>query len=205
MHEKFPSSVTRLIDAFSRLPGIGRRTATRLAFHLIRQPEFASRDLGEAALALKSSLKLCPITKNIIDEHLDFDPIYSDANRDRGIICVVEEPLDILAFEQAGGFRGVYHVLHGVLNPLDGIGPEQLAIGDLLARIQKENPAEIILAMNPSMEGEATALFIARQLGDSPAKITRLARGLPTGSELSFSDALTLQSALANRRDFGVR
>ncbi len=201
MISKFPVSILRLIDAFASLPGIGEKTATRLVFHLIRSPQNVSQELGEASLNLKTELKLCEKCKNITTSELC--GICEDSTRDVSKICVMEEALDVLAFEKAGVWKGVYHVLHGVLNPLDGIGPESLTISDLVRRIEKGGVKEIILSMNPSVEGEATAMYLTKQLQKFPQiKITRIARGLPTGSELSYADEVTLQAALNGRREF---
>lgn len=192
-----------MIDAFASLPGIGEKTATRLVFYLIRSPGNVSRELGEAAQNLKEGLKLCEKCRNITMENIC--GVCEDSNRDASQICVVEEALDVLAFEKAGIWRGVYHVLNGVLNPLDGIGPESLTITDLVRRVEGGGVEEIILAMNPSVEGEATAMYLTKQLqaGSFPKiKITRLARGLPTGSELSYADEVTLGAALKGRREF---
>lgn len=201
--KNFPSSITRMIDAFAGLPGIGEKTATRLVFHLIRSPNQNSRELGEAALNLKEELKLCEKCRNITNA--ESCGICDDAGRDVKRICVVEEALDVLAFEKAGVWQGVYHVLHGVLNPLDGVGPESLTISDLMRRVDGGEVEEVILAMNPSVEGEATAMYITKQLQEKQPdglKITRLARGLPTGSELSYADEVTLGAALKGRREF---
>jgi len=190
-----------MIDAFASLPGIGEKTATRLVFHLVRSPESLSRELGEAAMNLKTDLRLCAKCRNIsTTENCE---ICEDDSRDASRICVVEEALDVLAFEKAGAWRGSYHVLHGVLNPLDGVGPEDLTIKDLVQRVKDEDITEIIFAMNPSVEGEATATYLMKQLQKfSKLKITRIARGLPTGSELSYADEITLAAALNGRRDF---
>jgi recombination protein RecR len=198
--KKFPVSITRMIDAFAALPGIGEKTATRLVFHLIRSPNQISRELGEAATNLKEELKLCEKCRNITNA--ERCGVCDDSGREVGRICVVEEALDVLAFEKAGIWKGVYHVLHGVLNPLDGIGPESLTITDLVKRVEGGGVEEIILAMNPSVEGEATAMYITKQLQPQGLKITRLARGLPTGSELSYADEVTLGAALKGRREF---
>lgn len=203
MPAKFPASISRLIDAFASLPGIGEKTATRLVFHLVRSPENSSRELGEAAQNLKRDLCLCSRCKNIATSSACV--VCEDSGRDLTKICVVEEALDVLAFEKAGAWKGSYHVLHGVLNPLDGIGPESLTIVDLVRRVENGGVEEIVLAMNPSLEGEATAMYITKQLqaGSHPQiKITRLARGLPTGSELSYADEVTLSAALSGRREF---
>lgn len=170
----------------------------RLAFHLVRSPEAKARELGEAALNLKKNLKFCSVCRNISESELC--SVCADSNRDQSQICVVEEPLDALAFEQAGVYRGTYHVLQGVLSPLDGIGPEELTIANLLKRAEQSRPTEIILAMNPSTEGEATAMYLAKQLKPFSQKITRIARGLPTGSELTYADEVTLGATLKGRQ-----
>lgn len=204
--KNFPASISRLIDAFASLPGIGEKTATRLVFHLVRSPADSSRELGEAAANLKKELRLCECCRNIATS--EKCAICDDDRREKNRICVVEEALDVLAFEKAGAWQGMYHVLHGVLNPLDGIGPESLTIDDLVRRVKDGGVEEIILAMNPSVEGEATASYITKQLQSATAdlrpeiKITRIARGLPTGSELSYADDITLAAALKGRRDF---
>ncbi len=189
-----------MIDVFASLPGIGEKTATRLVFHLVRSPENSARELGEAALNLKKDLRLCECCRNIATS--ERCAICESDERETNKIWVVEEALDVLAFEKAGAWKGVYHVLHGVLNPLDGIGPESLTIADLVARVERGEVEEIILAMNPSIEGEATASYISKQLQPFKIKITRLARGLPTGSELSYADEITLAAALRGSRDF---
>lgn len=199
--KSFPASITRLIDAFASLPGIGEKTATRLVFHLVRSPENSARELGEAAANLKKELRLCSECRNITTE--ERCGVCEDSEREAKRICVVEEALDVLAFEKAGAWKGTYHVLHGVLNPLDGIGPESLTIVDLVKRVEGGGVEEIILAMNPSVEGEATAAYITKELQNFPnTKITRIARGLPTGSELSYADDVTLAAALKGRREF---
>lgn len=200
LSEKFPASITRLIDAFAALPGIGEKTATRLAFYLVRSPGNVTRELGEAAANLKIKLQLCPCCRNITDS--EKCTVCANSQRDTSQICVVEEALDVLAFEKTGSFKGIYHVLHGVLNPLDGIGPDQLTIENLIDRVRAAPPVEIILAMNPSTEGEATAMYLSKQLQPFNLKITRIARGLPTGSELSYADEVTLAAALRGRQNF---
>lgn len=200
MHSKFPAAISRLIDAFASLPGIGEKTATRLVFHLIRSPQQASRELGEAAAELRRELKLCSKCRNVCDSEVC--GVCSDNSRNTSQILVVEEALDVLAFEKANGYKGVYHVLHGVLNPLEGIGPESLTIAHLIERVKGGGVEEIILAMNPSVEGEATAMYLTKQLQSFNIKTTRLARGLPTGSELSYADEVTLSAALNGRREY---
>jgi recombination protein RecR len=200
MHSRFPIAISRLIDAFASLPGIGEKTATRLVFHLIRSPQQASVELGEAAAELRRELKLCEKCRNVCDSAVC--GVCSDNSRSTSQILIVEEALDVLAFEKANGYKGVYHVLHGVLNPLEGIGPESLTIAHLIERVKGGGVEEIILAMNPSVEGEATAMYLTKQLQPFNIKTTRLARGLPTGSELSYADEVTLSAALNGRREY---
>lgn len=198
MPAHFPAAITRLIEAFVRLPGIGEKTAQRLVFHLVRSSDRISAELGAAAAQLKVDLKFCTVCRNITDTEVC--TICTDDRRDHTQICVVEEALDVIALERAGAYAGVYHVLHGVLNPLDGVTPDQLTIADLKLRVERDHPVEVILAMNPSTEGEATAMYIARQLFASDVKISRLARGLPTGTELTYADDITLSAAMSGRR-----
>lgn len=197
---QLPAAVARLVDALHALPGVGEKTAQRLALYLVRAPERVVLELGTAASQLRTDLKLCSTCRHITD--VDPCPICADHARDASRICVVEEPLDLIAFERAGAYRGRYHVLHGVLNPLDGIGPEMLTIADLVARVTNEPPTEVIIATSPSVEGEATAMFISRQLKPLGVTVTRLARGIPTGAELSYADDATLSHAFAGRREF---
>lgn len=188
----------RLIAALQRLPGIGEKTAQRLAFFLVRAPDSVTMELGQAVGDVKKSLRLCTVCKNITT--YETCAICTDDRRERMTICVVEQPLDVAAIERSGTYRGTYHVLHGVLNPLDGIGPDALTISALIKRVMSHPPTELILAMNPSIEGEATALFIAEQVKPLGISVTRLARGLPTGSELTYADEVTVTSALSGRR-----
>ncbi len=191
--------VARLIDEFSRLPGIGPKTAARLTFYLLRSSEEQAQSLAEALHNLHERVTFCSICANITET----DPcaICQDEGRDRTVICIVEEPLDVLAIERTNDYRGLYHVLHGTLSPVEGIGPDDLHIADLMPRL-KGPPAirEIIIATNPNMEGEATAMYIARQLAGSNVQVTRLARGLPMGGDLEYADQVTLSRALAGRQ-----
>lgn len=195
-----PKSVQNLIEAFERLPGIGPKTAARLTYHLLRAPKEESEALAHAARALKEKTILCSVCKNITET----DPcaIDKDPDRDTSVICVVEEPLDVLALEKSGAFSGRYHVLHGVISPLQNIGPEELFIKDLLTRLRKEDIQEIILALNPSMEGEATAMYLQRLLSPLGVKVTRIARGLPVGGDLEYADDVTLKRALEGRMEY---
>ena len=196
-----PAPIQNLIDAFSRLPGIGPKTASRLTFYLLRAPENLSVDLADALQVLKSGTGHCKRCFNITEaERLECE-VCTDQERDQNILCVVEEPLDVLALERTGGFRGRYHVLQGALSPIEGIGPEDLKIRELINRLQTEEIREIILATNPSMEGDATAMYLRQQLAPLNIRITRLARGLPMGGDLEYADQNTLLRALAGRQE----
>jgi recombination protein RecR len=196
-----PAPIQDLIDAFSRLPGIGPKTASRLTFYLLRAPENLSIDLADALQVLKSGTGFCQRCFNITEiERMECE-ICTDQERDPSTLCVVEEPLDVLALERTGGYRGRYHVLQGALSPIEGIGPEDLKIRELLARLQAEDIREVILATNPSMEGDATAMYLRQQLTPFNVHITRLARGLPVGGDLEYADQNTLLRALAGRQE----
>jgi recombination protein RecR len=190
--------VADLIEAFSRLPGIGPKTASRLTFFLLRDPDGLTLALAEALEALRTGTVLCEQCFSVAEQ----SPcsICADPARDAGMICVVEEPLDVLAIERTGGFHGVYHVLHGALSPIDGVYPEKLRIAELISRVKANPPREIILATNPSLEGENTAAYIQQALPASDVLITRLARGLPVGGDLEYTDEVTLARALEGRR-----
>jgi recombination protein RecR len=196
----YPEPVARLIDALQRLPGIGPKTAQRLTFYLLKRPSQEVRELGDALVAMKEKITYCRLCFNVTDE----DPchICNDPRRDPSVICVVEEPNDLLAMERTGEYRGRYHVLLGALSPLDGIGPEDLKIRELLARLDGTETAEVILATNPNVEGEATALYLAKLLRPLVVRITRIARGLPVGGDLEYADQVTLSKALEGRREF---
>jgi len=194
-----PEPVTRLIEEFSRLPGIGPKTASRLTFFLLRAPAEQALSLAEALRQLRERTIFCSICFNITEESPC--PICRDEGRDRSIICVVEEPLDVLAIERTREYRGLYHVLHGAISPIDGIGPEDLKIRELINRLQAEPVEEVILATNPSLEGEATAMYLYRQLAPLGVRITHLARGLPVGGDLEYADEITLARALEGRRE----
>ncbi len=198
MAQTLARPVANLIDLLARLPGIGPKTASRLTFYLLREPSGLALALGEALAALGSGTVLCEACFNVTESSPC--PICADATRDHNLICVVEEPMDVLAIERTGTFRGVYHVLHGALSPIDGIYPEKLRIAELLERVRTENPQEVILATNPSLEGENTAAYIHQQLAAPSAMVTRLARGLPVGGDLEYTDEVTLSRALEGRR-----
>ena len=194
-----PASVTRLIEAFAQLPGIGPKTASRLTFYLLRRPPEQAEALADALRELKQKTLFCSICFNITEE--DPCPVCRDESRDRSIICVVEEPLDVLAIERTGEYRGLYHVLHGAISPVEGIGPDELRIDELLARLRAEPVQEVLLATNPNLEGEATAMYLARLLEPLGVRVTRLARGLPVGGDLEYADSVTLGRALQGRRE----
>ena len=196
-----PEPLQALILAFERLPGIGPKTASRLAFYMLRQPEEVSKTLAEALLAVKAATALCPVCFNITMAGQERCEVCADARRDQTLLCVVEEPLDVLVLEKTGGFMGRYHVLHGVLSPIEGVGPEQLKIRALVERVKQGGLREVILATNPSMEGDATALYLRQQLAPLGVRITRLARGLPVGGDLEYADQNTLLRALAGRSE----
>jgi recombination protein RecR len=197
----YPESVARLIDALQRLPGIGPKTAQRLTFFLLKRPVDEVRELASALTDVKERIVHCSTCFNVTDQ----DPcrICADLSRDAKILCVVEEPNDLLAMERTGAFRGRYHVLLGALSPLDGIGPDDLKVRELLARLEADPPAEVILATNPNVEGEATALYLAKMLRPLGARITRIARGLPVGGDLEWADQVTLSKAMEGRREIG--
>ena len=195
-----PTPIQDLINAFSRLPGIGPKTASRLTFYLLTAPEDLSQDLASALNDLKSKTTYCQTCFNITDAGLLECEICTSQDRDRSLLCVVEEPLDVLAIERTQGFQGCYHVLRGVLSPIEGIGPEDLKIKELITRVSGGDIREIILATNPSMEGDATAMYLSQQLAPFGVNVTRLARGLPIGGDLEYADQHTLLRALAGRQ-----
>ena len=195
--------VARLIEAFSRLPGIGPKTAQRLTFHLLRAPETEARILAAALVDVRDKVVFCERCFNISDAPLC--PLCRDPGRDASRLCVVEEPLDVLALERTAEFHGLYHVLHGAISPIDGVGPERLRIKELLARADEAKRAgspleEVILATNPTLEGEATAMYLAERLEQSVLVVSRIARGLPVGGDLEYADEVTLIRALQGRR-----
>ncbi|MER3544706.1 MAG: recombination protein RecR [Chloroflexota bacterium] len=199
MNRAAPESVTHLIEELSRLPGIGPKTASRLTYYLLRAPDEQVESLAEALRDLKARTRFCSICFNITEA--DPCPICSDEERDAGTICVVEEPLDVLAIERTREYRGRYHVLHGAISPVEGIGPENLRIKELLERVRGQPVREVILATNPSLEGEATAMYLQRHLAPLGMRVTRLARGLPVGGDLEYADEVTLLRALEGRRE----
>jgi len=196
----YTGSLRRLIDEMGRLPGVGPKSAQRIAFHLLKVPEEDARRLAAAIIEVKEKTTLCEVCLNVTDTG-ELCPICSDDRRDTTTVCVVEDPRDIVAVERTSQFRGRYHVLHGALNPLEGMGPEQLRVSELLARLEPEGVTEVILCTNPNLEGEATALYLARLLSPMGLAVTRIASGLPVGGDLEYADELTLGRALEGRRD----
>jgi len=194
-----PQSIQKLIDQFNKLPGIGPKTAERLAFWLIKKPAPELAEFGDCIKNAKNDLIVCSVCRNIA--YRDPCEICSDKSRDQKTVCVVAETHDLTAIERTGEYQGAYHVLNGVLNPLEGITPDQLNINSLINRIKGDGINEIILGLNPDMEGESTALYLLKLLKPLNVKITRLARGLPTGSDIEYADEITLGSALKNRRE----
>lgn len=202
MAQLLPQALLTVIDEIGKLPGVGARTAERYAYHLLRANQTSNEKLSSAITALHSGVKHCPVTFALIDASEDVSPLYADESRDRTLVAVVEEPLDIIALERTGQYRGTYHVLGGAISPIDGIGPEQLHIPELLQRITDDSVEELIIATNASVEGESTALFLQRQIEDHglQVKMSRLARGLPVGVDLEYADQITLSHALEGRR-----
>ena len=196
-----PDPIQNLIFALERLPGVGPKTASRLAFYLLRASEDVSGELAEALVDLKSKIAFCQDCFNITSAGRDRCEICESGQRDSTVICVVEEPLDLLALERIGAYKGKYHVLQGVLSPIEGIGPDDLKIRPLLERIQRGGVQEVILATNPSMEGEATAQYLYPRLQALSVRVTRLARGLPVGGDLEYADQNTLLRALSGRQE----
>lgn len=202
MTQLLPAALTKVIDELGRLPGVGVRTAERYAYFLLRAEKRTATELAKALDGLHDGVRTCPVTFALMDPSHDVSPLYSDKTRDKQTIAVVEEPLDIIALERTGQYKGTYHVLGGAISPIDGIGPEQLHIPELLTRIKDDNVTEVIIATNASVEGESTALFIQRQIQEAKldTQISRLARGIPVGVDLEYADQITLGHALEGRR-----
>jgi len=196
---RFAEPMTRLIDELKKLPGIGSKTAQRLAFHILRSSDDDAEALAEAVRDVKASLRLCSICNNITD----VDPcVYcSSPTRNQKLVCVVEEPTNVAAIEKTRNFNGVYHVLHGAISPLHGVGPEQLRISNLMKRVEGGQVDEVILATNPTVEGEATATYLAQQLRRQGLRVTRIAMGIPVGSDIEYTDEVTILKAMEGRRE----
>jgi recombination protein RecR len=199
-----PIALEKLIDELGNLPGVGVRTAERYAYFLLRADQRTNEALSKAISEIHTKVKTCPITFALIDADDEVSELYSDPERDKQLIAVVEEPLDIIALERTGQFKGTYHVLGGAISPIDGIGPEQLHIPELLKRLKDDKVKEIIIATNASVEGESTALFLQRNIKDAgiDVEMSRLARGIPVGVDLEYADQITLSHALEGRRTF---
>ena len=202
MADILPKALLDAIDELGRLPGVGARTAERYAYYLLRSDEKSVHDLASALDKLHTGVKTCPVTFALIDPDQDVSSLYSRRDRNKQLIAVVEEPLDVVALERTGQYKGTYHVLGGAISPIDGIGPEKLHIPELLQRISADKVEEVIIATNASVEGESTALFIQRQITDAKlnTKVSRLARGIPVGVDLEYADQITLSHALEGRR-----
>lgn len=202
MGSSLPKALQSLVDEFAALPGVGPRTAERYAYFIFKsRPELAKR-LAASVGTVHAGVKICPKTFALVDAHDELSPLYTDPSRDRKLVAVVEDPLDVIALEKTKQFHGTYHVLGGVISPIDGIGPEQLHIRELLERIKSDDVAEVILATNASVEGETTALYVQQQITDAGlnTQISRLARGLPVGVDLEYADHVTLKHALEGRK-----
>ena len=195
----FPAALQNLADQFARLPGIGGKTAQRLAFHVLGLPEESAQEFADAIMEAKRNVHTCPVCQNLTDRELC--PICADDMRDHGVICVVAEPKDVIAMERSREFRGVYHVLHGVISPLNHVTQDDIKVKELLIRVGSENVREVIMATNPDTEGEATAMYISRLLRPMEVKVTRLAYGVPVGSQLEYADEVTLSRALEGRQE----
>ena len=195
----FPAALERLSEQFARLPGIGSKTAQRLAFQVLSMPQEQAQEFADAILDAKRSIHTCPVCQNLTDEEMC--PICADETRDHSTICVVAEPRAVIAMERSREYTGVYHVLHGVISPLNHVGPDDIRIRELLARLQDGSVQEVIMATNPDTEGEATAMYLSRLLRPIGVKVTRLAYGIPVGSQLEYADEVTLLRALEGRRE----
>ncbi len=202
MNQLLPKALLEAIDELGRLPGVGARTAERYAYYLLRANPTTADRLATSLRQLHAGVKSCPVTFALIDADMDISPLYSDPSRDKTTVAVVEEPLDIVALERTGQYHGTYHVLGGAISPIDGIGPEQLHIPELLERLKNDSVKELIIATNASVEGESTALFLQKQVQESGLDVTlsRLARGIPVGVDLEYADQITLGHALEGRK-----
>jgi len=195
----YSAPITKLIEALSKLPGVGSKTAQRLTFHLLNMPEKEVEDLAKAIVYAKRSVKYCTVCCNITDS--EKCEICSNPNRDHSIICVIEDPKDVAALERTREFKGLYHVLHGAISPMEGVGPDDIKIRELLSRLKDEEIKEIIIATNPNIEGEATAMYISRLIKPLDIKVTRIAHGVPVGGDIEYADEVTLMKALEGRRE----
>ena len=201
MANLLPSALEAVIESLGKLPGVGSRTAERYAYYLLKADKSVSKKIAASISDLHENVKSCPITFALIDSKLEVSPLYSDSSRNKKLIAVVEEPLDVIAIEKTGQFQGTYHVLGGAISPIDGVEPEQLHIPELLNRLKSDGAEELIIATNASVEGESTALYLQRQIKDAGIyiKLSRLARGIPVGVDLEYADQITLSHALEGR------
>jgi recombination protein RecR len=197
-----PPALVNLIDAFNDLPGVGPRTAERYAYYALKSQSGTAKKLAKALSELKENIGYCPVTFALIDKGQELSPLYTDSRRDKQLVAVVAEPFDILALEKTGSFNGTYHVLGGLISPIDDISPESLHVSELINRIKKDNVKEVILALNASVEGESTSLYIQKEIINPKVKVSRLARGLPIGVDLEYADQITLARALEGRQLF---
>lgn len=202
MANLLPSALEAVIESLGKLPGVGSRTAERYAYYLLKADKSVSKKIASSISELHENVKSCPVTFALIDSKLDVSPLYSDSSRNKKLVAVVEEPLDVIAIEKTGQFSGTYHVLGGALSPIDGVEPDQLHIPELLKRLKSDEVEELIIATNASVEGESTALYLQRQIKDSgiEIKLSRLARGIPVGVDLEYADQITLSHALEGRK-----
>ena len=200
MSNLIPKPLAELIEAFSQLPGVGPRTAERYAYYLLKASPAKSQALASAASQLHERLAVCPKTFALIEAGQTYSPLYTDPKRNKQLVAVVADPFDVVALEKTNSFSGTYHVLGGLLSPIDNIGPEQLRIAELIKRLDEDDVEELVLATNASVEGESTALLITQRIGKRPVKVTRLARGLPVGVDLEYADQITLTRALEGRQ-----
>jgi len=195
-----PPSIERVIEEFNKLPGIGQKSAERLAFYLLRKPDIDVQRFGDVVSNMKKGIKYCKICKNLTSE--ETCSICENELRDKRVICIVEDVLDLVALEKTGGYKGVYHVLHGVISPIDGVGPDELTIAELVTRVKEGGIDEIIIGLNPSMEGEATAAYLMQYIKPLNIKVSRIARGIPVGGNLEYADSQTIKRALEGRMEY---